>query len=262
MNRTGIGWTELTWNPATGCQRITPGCAFCYAYSLAENKRGTVSFPVGFDLQLRPHKLRDPLRLKEPALIFVNSMSDLFWEAISDEYRDRVLDVIDQTPQHQYQVLTKRPDVLLRYSRRRRLPVNFWAGVTIESQDYADRTALLRQVDVPVRFLSCEPLLSPVSLDLSGVAWVIGGGESGIHLFRSRLCEVRGLVAYDAVTKSWRPRADRYQWARSLRDQTKAAGAAFFWKQWGGRMPASAGRVLDGRTWEEYPQVTGQQSLL
>jgi protein gp37 len=138
MNETGIIWTEITWNPVTGCELITSGCAFCYAKTLAEQRRGP-AFPNGFELTLRPHKLRDPIRIKEPSLIFVNSMSDLFWEQIDDAYRDRVLDTIEQTPRHQYQVLTKRPDVMLRYSRRRRLPSNFWAGVTIEEQKFVDR---------------------------------------------------------------------------------------------------------------------------
>jgi protein gp37 len=139
--------------------------------------RGTSAFPKGFDLTLRPHKLVEPYRLKKPSLIFVNSMSDLFWEAIPDDYRDRVLDVIEDTPQHQYQVLTKRPEKMLEYSHRRKLPPNFWAGVTIECNRHVGRADILRAVDAEIRFVSAEPLLDDLSaLELSGIHWLISGG--------------------------------------------------------------------------------------
>jgi protein gp37 len=253
MNETGIIWTEVTWNPATGCKLLSPGCAFCYAKTIAED-RGGPAFPNGFGLTLRPHKLREPLRLKEPSLIFVNSMSDLFWEEIPDEYRDKVLDVIEQTPQHQYQVLTKRPLVMLRYSRRRRLPPNFWAGVTIESQRYAGRMNVLREVEVEIRFVSAEPLLSPLRFDLRGLRWLIAGGESGRHLFRPHLRDTRGLATYLGKGQ-WAPREDRADWIRNLRDDCIAAGVAFHFKQWGGLTSKSAGRTIDGRTWEEFPRL-------
>jgi protein gp37 len=253
MNETGIIWTEVTWNPASGCERITSGCAFCYAHTLAENKRGTAAFPKGFDLTLRPHKLAEPLRLREPALIFVNSMSDLFWEQIPDEYRDRVVDVIEQTPQHQYQVLTKRPERMLEYSRRRRLPDNFWAGTTIEEQKFAHRADTLRQVQASIRFVSAEPLLSPLALDWSGIHWCITGGESGVHLMRDTTCEQRGLA--HRVGGRWVPREDRMDWVRRVRDDCVAAGTRFFHKQWGGLHAKSAGRTLDGRTWDEFPRL-------
>lgn len=253
MNNTGIIWTEVTWNPTTGCKEITPGCAFCYAKTIAEDKRG-LAFPLGFNLTYRPHKLDEPKRLKQPSLIFVNSMSDLFWDQITDEYRDKVLDVIEATPQHQYQVLTKRDEELLRYSRRRKLPANFWAGVTIESQAYVKRADTLRKVRAQIRFLSCEPMLSEIRLNLTDLHWVIGGGESGRHLFDERFSAPRAMAEYVRGEKRWQPREDRYDWARVLRDQCVAAGVPFFWKQWGGATPKSGGRMLDERTWDEFPR--------
>jgi protein gp37 len=255
MNDTGIIWTEVTWNPVTGCELITPGCAFCYAKTIADRQAGTIAFPHGFGLTLRPHKLREPLKLKTPALVFVNSMSDMFWSAIPDEYRDRMLDIIEATPQHQYQVLTKRPEELLRYSRRRKLPPNFWAGVTIENQKTADRLEVLRDVDAEIRFVSAEPLLSPLELDLAGIDWLIGGGESGVHLFKSTTREQRAMAIPGGKGVGWIPRPDRIDWARGLRDQCVAQGTAFFWKQWGGPTSKSAGRTLDGRTWDEFPRL-------
>lgn len=253
MNDTAIIWTGLTWNPASGCTEISPGCKFCYAKTLAENYRGTPAFRNGFDLTLRPHKLSEPLKLKKPSLIFVNSMSDLFWEQIDDDYRDRVLDVIEKTPQHQYQVLTKRPENMLRYSKRRELPDNFWAGVTIESNRTTARADILREVSASIRFISAEPLLDDItaSLKLNQVDWLISGGESGQHLRDANLRERRGLV--DFADGRWTPRPDRIDWIRNLRDLCAASGTAFFHKQWGGLNPKSAGRNLDGRTWDEFP---------
>jgi protein gp37 len=260
MNETGIIWTEVTWNPASGCKRITPGCAFCYAYTLAEDKRGTPAFPNGFDLTIRPHKLKEPFRLKSPTLIFVNSMSDLFWEEIPESYRDQVLDVIEATPQHQYQVLTKRAAEMLRYSRRRKLPSNFWAGVSIEDQARAYRADILRQVDAEIRFISAEPLLGPLVLDWSGIHWCISGGESGRHLFDAKLRKKRALVDYERGR--WSAREDRIPWVRSLRDQCLGAGVPYFFKQWGGQYPKSGGRVLDGRTWSEFPRLPGAKTAI
>jgi protein gp37 len=266
VNETGIIWTEVSWNPVSGCKLITAGCAFCYAKTLAENKRGGVAFPNGFGLTYRPHKLREPLKLKEPTLIFVNSMSDMFWEDIDDEYRDRMLDVIEATPQHEYQVLTKRPEVMLAYSRRRKLPPNFWAGVTIENQENGWRAAVLQDVDASIRFISAEPLLGPVVLpSWAGIHWVITGGESGVHLVDPALCARRGLVDYDATRAPryrWQPREDRVQWVRDIRDQALDAGVKFFHKQWGGQYPKSGGRVLDGRTWDEFPRLPGNRTAV
>ncbi len=261
MNDTGIIWTEATWNPMSGCKLLSPGCAFCYALTLAENRRGTAAFPKGFELTIRPHKLQEPMRLKQPTLIFVNSMSDLFWEAVEDSYRDRILDVIAATPQHQYQVLTKRPEEMLRYSRRRRLPSNFWAGVTIESQRYAGRADVLRKVEAEIRFVSAEPLLTRLRLDWSEIAWCITGGESGIHLHDAKLREKRALATKDAAGR-WVARDDRVDWIREIRDQCLCAGVKFFHKQWGGPTSHSAGRMLDGRTWDEFPRLPGQAATV
>jgi len=257
VNETNIAWTKLTWNPVSGCKELTSGCAFCYAKTLSENKRGTPGFPNGFDLTYRPHKMREPLRIKEPSLIFVNSMSDFFWNEISDDYRHQMVDIMEQCPQHEFQVLTKRPEEMVRFAKLRKLPGNFWAGVTIESQRYVDeRLALLKQVDASVRFVSAEPLLTALDFgDLSGVHWVIGGGESGPHLTDAKLRESRGMVDYVKTQPRWVPRADRIEWARSMRDQCTSQGVAFFWKQWGGLFPTSGGNELDGRTWEQFPRL-------
>jgi protein gp37 len=180
-------------------------------------------------------------------------MSDLFWEAIPEDYRDRIVDVIEQTPQHQYQVLTKRPHFMLAYSRRRRLPSNFWAGVTIESNLYASRADVLREVDAEIRFISAEPILDDLSkLDLSGIQWLITGGESGLHLRDPAIRGRRGLA--EPVAGKWQPMASRYQWITDLRDRAVFEGVSFLHKQWGGLRPTSAGRLVDGRTWDEIPR--------
>jgi protein gp37 len=254
MNDTAISWTNVTWNPASGCEKISEGCKFCYALTLAEQKRGTRAFPNGFDLTIREHKLKEPFRLKTPSLVFVNSMSDLFWEAITDEYRDRVLDVIAATPQHQYQVLTKRPENMLRYSRRRKLPSNFWAGTTIENGRWVGRADIIRQVDAEIRFISAEPLIGALDgLNLDEFQWVITGGESGNHLSRPEIAESRALVRREKGR--WMVREDRADWVREVRDQCVSKRVSFFHKQWGGPRPDSGGRVLDGRTWDEFPRM-------
>lgn len=254
MNETAINWTELTWNPASGCKKVSAECDFCYADQLAEDKRGTRAFPNGFDLTIREHKLAEPKRAKRPSLIFTSSMTDIFF--LPAEYRERVFDVIESTPQHRYQVLTKRPDKAAVHAKRRPLPRNVWLGVTVGIQDTADRVDVLRDIDAHVRFISAEPLLGDLALDLRGIDWVIGGGESGRHLSQPDVLEQRALVRRGdrrAGEALWMPREDRIGWARSLRDQCANAGAAFWWKQWGGVRPESGGRVLDGRTHDAMP---------
>lgn len=272
MNETAIRWTTLTWNPASGCKKVSPGCKHCYAETLAENKRGTPAFPKGFDLTLRPHKLDEPYRVKDPSLIFVNSMSDLFWEEIDDAYRDKVVDVIANTPQHEYQVLTKRHENLLRYSKRRKLPPNFWAGVTVENQEWLEkRAAALLQVDAEIRFLSMEPALDHMDIRPftkgrdnriggDGIQWAIYGGESGTHLTRPDVREKRGLVVLNDSPRVsggalWIPNPARVEWARAVRDACVEDGVAFFFKQWGGPRSTSGGKLLDGRAWEEFPRL-------
>lgn len=283
MNKTKIIWTEETWNPNSGCVVLSEGCKFCYAKELAEGKRGTPAFPNGFDLTLRPHKLREPGRLKKPSLIFVNSMSDLFWDQIPESYVDQVVDVIRNHPQHQFQVLTKRPERMRDYFYRRihsrqtldRVPANFWAGTTIENNRWVERANYLREmlamdIGLEVTFISAEPLLGQLDdLDLTGIHWVISGGESGRHLMDKPTRKRRAMV--DRVGSGgplWVAREDRMPWVRHLRDlclSTPISGGrnltpgldhvAFFHKQWGGVRPTSGGRILDGRTWDEFPRL-------
>jgi protein gp37 len=255
MNETAISWTDVTWNPASGCQKVSDGCKYCYASSLAENKRGTPAFPNGFDLTIRPHKLREPFALKKPSLVFVNSMSDLFWDKIPTKYVDKVVDVIEQTPQHQYQVLTKRPERMLAYSKRRKLPWNFWAGATVEDCDRVDRIDILREVDASLRFISIEPLLSPIAgaLKLDGIDWVIVGGESGTHLSDPDKCRKHGLVwKYDS---GWAPRPECVEWVRDILDECQQSATTFFFKQWGGLRPTSNGNLLDGKVYHDFPRT-------
>lgn len=263
MNETGIIWTEVTWNPMSGCQKISAGCKYCYALTLAENKRGTAAFPNGFDLTIRPHKLKEPFRLKNPTLIFCNSMSDLFWDKVPEDYRHQIVDVIEATPQHEYQVLTKRPEIMLEFSKKRKLPPNFWAGTSIENAKSLHRLETLKQVDAEIRFISFEPLIGEIPrMDLTGIHWAITGGESGSHMWKKEECEKRGLVFYDRAVKTWFPREDRMDWIRSIRDDCQAAGTKFFHKQWGGSYPEAAGRELDGKFWSEIPRLPGQRTQI
>lgn len=236
-DRSAIEWTEATWNPVTGCTKVSAGCDHCYAETLAERFRGVPGHPYeqGFDLRFWPERLDQPRRWARPRVVFVNSMSDLFHERIPPSYIDRVLDVIRDTPRHTYQVLTKRPGRMASVLRRLQPePLdNLWLGTSIESDEYTWRADKLRKTPAAVRFLSCEPLLGPLpSLDLYKVDWLIAGGESGAHH--------RPLDA---------------AWVRDLRDRSAAAGVAFFFKQWGGRTPKTGGRELDGRLWDEMPVV-------
>ncbi|MHB8577843.1 MAG: DUF5131 family protein [Dehalococcoidia bacterium] len=239
-----IEWTDATWNPVTGCTEISPGCDHCYAKTFAERFRGVLGHPYeqGFDLTLHADRLALPLQWRKPRRIFVNSMSDLFHEQIPDDYVARVFDTMVRADWHVYQVLTKRAPRLARLGQRLPWPAHIWAGVSIESNQYVFRADHLRKVPAQVRFISAEPLLGPLTdLNLEGIHWVIAGGESG-HGFR---------------------RCDP-DWVRDLRDRCVASGVAFFHKQWGGRTPKAGGRMLDGRTWDEFPQssVSHQQTLL
>jgi protein gp37 len=228
-----IEWTDATWNPMRGCTKVSPGCKHCYAETFAERFRGVPGHPFeqGFDLRLVPEALALPLRWRAGRRVFVNSMSDLFHEAVPDEFIGQVFDVMAKAPQHQFQVLTKRSARMAAVAAELRVPSNVWMGVSVESEPYAARVDDLRRVRAGVRFLSVEPLLGPLpSLDLRGIHWVIVGGESGPRA---------------------RPMAS--EWARSVRDQCLASGVPFFFKQWGGVRKRLTGRVLDGRTWDEMP---------
>jgi protein gp37 len=241
--RSSIEWTEATWNPITGCDEVSPGCAHCYAKTFAERFRGVPGHPYerGFELQLRPERLRQPLLWKKPRMIFVNSMSDLFHERVPLEYIQQVFRVMAEAQHHTFQILTKRHVRLAALSRHLEWPANVWMGVSVENARWTERISALTSIPAAVRFLSCEPLLGNLgTLDLGGIDWVIVGGESG-H----------------------RARPMNIEWARSVRDQCRNAGVSFFFKQWGAhdeegvrRGKAASGRTLDGVVWEELPTRT------
>jgi len=235
MNPSTIEWTTATWNPVTGCTKVSPGCDHCYAETFAERFRGVPDHPyqMGFDLALRPGRLEQPLHWRRPARIFVNSMSDLFQVDVPESYIRDVFAVMRQASWHTFQVLTKRADRLERVCRRLEVPDNVWLGVSVETPVYFSRIRHLQRVQAAVRFLSCEPLLAPLpDLPLDELHWVIVGGESG---------------------RKARPMEG--EWVQDIRDQCDSAGVAFFFKQWGGTNKKKSGRLLDGRTWDAMPAV-------
>ncbi|MBX9952052.1 MAG: phage Gp37/Gp68 family protein [Candidatus Obscuribacterales bacterium] len=231
-----IEWTDATWNPVTGCTKISPGCANCYAETFAERFRGVAGHPYeqGFDLRIWPERLVLPLSWKKPKRIFVNSMSDLFHKDVPVEYVKQVFDVMKKAHWHQFQILTKRHERLLEMDAQLEWAPNIWMGVSVESRDYVHRIDFLRKTGANIKFLSVEPLLGPIEdLNLDGIDWVIVGGESGRR--------VRPLQP---------------EWVGLIRDQCRAAGVAFFFKQWGGHNKKKAGRIFEGRTWDEMPDGT------
>jgi protein gp37 len=243
MAETSIEWATDVWNPTTGCDRVSPGCAHCYALDMAARlkrfgqpkyqKDGAQrSSGPGFGVTLHRQTLTAPLRWRKPRVIFVNSMSDLFHEEIPDAYIHEVFDVMARAPQHTFQVLTKRHERLTQLADELRWPNNVWMGVSIENRRLVHRADHLRGVPAAVRFISAEPLLGPLDgLELEGIDWLIAGGESGP-----------------------RHRPVREAWVTALRDQSLDEGIAFFFKQWGGRQPTSGGRLLEGREWSEMPR--------
>ena len=202
MQRSSIEWTDATWNPVTGCIEVSPGCAHCYAKTFAERFRGVPGHPYerGFDLQLRPERLDQPLRWKKPRSIFVNSMSDLFHEDVPDEYIREVFAVMALADHHRFQVLTKRAERLAELAPSLPWPAHVWMGVSVENQRWTSRIDHLREVPAAVRFLSCEPLLGPLELDLEGIDWVIAGGESGPGRGR---CSRSGRAAFAISARRW-----------------------------------------------------------
>lgn len=236
-DKSAIEWTEATWNPVTGCDQVSPGCAHCYAKTFAERWRGIPGHPYeqGFDLRLWPERLQQPLRWRRPRAIFVNSMSDLFHEGIPDDYVRQVFAVMARADWHTFQILTKRQERLAELAPTLTWPANVWMGVSIENRRFVHRADYLRRVPAAVRFISAEPLLGPLQgLDLTDIDWLIAGGESGP-----------------------RHRSVRAEWVRELRDRCGVEGVAFFFKQWGGLRSKTGGRLLDGRTWDQTPAVTG-----
>lgn len=240
-DKSAIEWTDATWNPITGCSKVSPGCAHCYAERLSL-RFGTSVGPwtpanAAANVILHEERLGVPLAWHQPRMVFVNSMSDLWHELVPDAFIVRVFDVMARAPQHTFQVLTKRPERMAAWFRGAGrewgvcpLP-HLWLGVSVENDRWVSRAGPLRSVPAAIRFVSAEPLLGPLpSLDLSDLDWLIVGGESGpVH------------------------RPMDVAWVRHLRDAAKSSGTAFFFKQWGGRTPKSGGRELDGRTWDEYP---------
>jgi protein gp37 len=234
-DHSAIEWTDATWNPVTGCTKVSPGCKHCYAERLALRLRamGNPRYGNGFMVTLQEDQLDLPLRWHRPKRIFVNSMSDLFHESVPEDYIRRVFDIMRKAHWHTFQILTKRSERLARVAPALPWPANVWQGVSVESACYVARIPHLRQVAASVRFLSVEPLLGPIpDLPLDGVDWVIVGGESGPQR--------RDMAAV---------------WARDIRDQCERKSVPFFFKQWGGRTPKSRGRMLDGRTWDEMPNA-------
>ncbi|WP_350279118.1 phage Gp37/Gp68 family protein [Kribbella sp. HUAS MG21] len=249
-DRSSIEWTEATWNPSTGCDRISAGCDHCYALTLAKRLKAMGSEKYqndgdprtsgpGFGLTIHPDSLDVPRRWRQPRVVFVNSMSDLFHARVPLDFVQQVVQTMRETPQHTYQVLTKRARRLRLLSERIEWPANVWVGTSVESADQLHRVDDLRRVRSAIRFLSLEPLLGPLGdLDLSGIGWVIVGGESGPH--------ARQIDA---------------DWVRDIRDQCVEQGVPFFFKQWGGRTPKAGGRELDGRTWDAMPGLAAQIAI-
>lgn len=242
MAASRIEWTEVTWNPVTGCDRISAGCDNCYALTLSkrlkamgaakyQNDGHPVTSGPGFAVTTHPQALAQPYSWRAPRTVFVNSMSDLFHARVPADFITSVFKVMAETPQHTYQVLTKRPSRVVRMADSLEWPSNVWLGVSVEDCTVSHRIDALRQTPAAVKFLSCEPLIGPLgSLDLRGIGWVIVGGESGPRA---------------------RPVAS--EWVVDIRDQCVEAGVPFFFKQWGGRTPKANGRELDGRLWDEMP---------
>lgn len=233
-NNTGIEWTDATWNPVTGCSKVSPGCKHCYAERMAKRLQamGQPNYVNGFNLTLQPQMMELPMFWRKPRRIFVNSMSDLFHEDVPLDYIKKIFAVMGTADWHRYQVLTKRSERLVALEGFLEWHRSIWMGVSVENSRYVGRIDDLRRTRAHVKFLSLEPLLGPLAnIDLTGIDWVIVGGESGP-----------------------RARPVAIEWVRDIRDQCNAAGVAFFFKQWGGPFKKRTGRDLDDRTWDELPE--------
>jgi protein gp37 len=237
MAKTKIEWTESTWNPITGCTKISTGCKFCYAEVMTRrlNAMGQEKYKNGFELTLHSNTLQEPYTWKKGRMIFVNSMSDLFHKDVPLEYIQQIFKVIKENPQHVFQILTKRADILRYYDSEGWLewPHNLWMGVTVENKSVTDRIDLLRQTGARVKFLSCEPLLSSLpTMNLQSIDWIIVGGESGRT-----------------------PRPIKEEWVIDIKEQCQNANVAFYFKQWGGTNKKKAGKTLEGRVYNEMPKT-------
>lgn len=237
MAQSSIEWTEMTWNPTTGCDKVSAGCKFCYAEVMTRRLKamGVEKYNDGFKIRTHEKELKTPYTWKKPKVVFVNSMSDLFHPEVPIEFIRKVFRVMKENPQHVFQVLTKRADILRYYDSEGWLDWshNIWMGVSVENEKVMDRVQLLSQTGARVKFLSCEPLIGPLpNLNLRGIDWVIVGGESGR-----------------------KPRPMKTEWVTGIKDQCQQAGVAFFFKQWGGTNKKKTGRELEGRTWDEMPRI-------
>ena len=235
MAQSNIEWTEMTWNPTTGCSKISAGCKFCYAEIMSRRLQamGIEKYKDGFAVRIHPDALRIPYAWKTSKIVFVNSMSDLFHENIPLEFIQRVFDVMNDNPQHVFQILTKRAERLLKLHSELKWTHNIWMGVSVENDKVKHRIDLLRKTKAKVKFLSCEPLIGPLyDMNLKKIDWVIVGGESG-H----------------------RPRPMETDWVLDIQEQCKKADVAFFFKQWGGRNKKKNGRLLNGQTYDEMPEM-------
>ena len=231
--KSAIEWTESTWNPVTGCTKISPGCLNCYAERMALRLKamGQPNYRNGFKVTCHKNALEIPLRWKKPQMIFVNSMSDLFHQSVPDNFAFEIFSTMQRAPQHQYQILTKRAERLAKLSCELPWQENIWMGITVESADYKYRIDYLRYTSAYIKFLSLEPLLSDIGeLDLDEIDWVIVGGESGPGA-----------------------RPMKAEWVRNIREQSLAQNVPFFFKQWGGVNKKKTGRILDGKTWDDMP---------
>jgi protein gp37 len=232
-DNSSIEWTDATWNPVTGCTKVSPGCKHCYAERLARRLQamGNPRYRNAFEMTLHPDQIELPLKWRQPRRIFVNSMSDLFHEDVPDAFIECVFETMRRASWHVFQILTKRAERLAEMATQLRWPRNVWQGVSTESEEYVYRIKLLRQVPAAVRFVSVEPMLGRIKrLPLRGIHWVIVGGESGPNFRRINP-----------------------DWVREIRDQCLTANVPFFFKQWGGFRPKSGGRRLGGRTWDQSP---------
>lgn len=241
MAKSSIEWTEMTWNPTTGCNKISAGCKFCYAEIMSRRLKamGVEKYSAGFKIRTHENQLGIPYTWKHSKIVFVNSMSDLFHKDVPLEFIKKVFAVMNDNPQHVFQVLTKRAERLYEIHKQLKWTHNIWMGVSVENDKMINRIDFLRKTKARIKFLSCEPLIGPLSnLNLKNIDWVIVGGESG-----------------------QKPRPMNADWVLDIQEQCNNAGTAFFFKQWGGRNKKRNGRLLNGRTYDEMPEIEQQLSV-
>lgn len=241
MAQSSIEWTEMTWNPTTGCSKVSQGCKYCYAEIMSKRLQamGIAKYKDNFKVRVHPHELKTPYKWKRSKIVFVNSMSDLFHKDVPLSFIQQVFDVMNDNPQHVFQVLTKRAERLLDLSPELNWSHNIWMGVSVENSDVKNRIKYLRKTDARVKFLSLEPLLGPLpKLNLKKIDWVIVGGESGHS-----------------------PRPMDPDWVIDIQEQCSKKGVHFFFKQWGGKNKKKTGRILNGRTYDEMPEIDLQHSV-